>query len=315
MDVIKDIYLKQGRPDEYVDLMKKNGINVSVTEADSLSYAVGAAKYDNEDCIAAVKGFDNYLKRYPEGSFSLDALYLRSDCYRKSKDWQKALDGYKLVNEKGPSKYFDKATLEAARICYFELKDYAQARQYFESLHSISSNPENTQEALRGLVRSLYQLKDYTKANDAATELIAGKNISTDDRSIGYLVLGKSQQLGGNCAAAINSFKSVTAINKAAWGAEARYEMASCYFSSGNLNESEKSALSVIKETSAFDLWVTKAYLLLGDIFMQEEDYFNAKATYESVSRNAALMDLRNEARQKLDKAVAAEKVKTKIKN
>lgn len=315
MDVIKDIYLKQGRPDEYVDLMKKNGINVSVTEADSLSYAVGVAKYDNEDCIAAVKGFDNYLKRYPEGSFSLDALYLRSDCYRKSKDWQKALDGYKLVNEKGPSKYFDKATLEAARICYFELKDYVQARQYFESLHSLSSNPENTQEALRGLVRSLYQLKDYTKANDAATELIAGKNISTDDRSIGYLVLGKSQQLGGDCAAAINSFKSVTAINKAVWGAEARYEMASCYFSSGNLNESEKSALSVIKETSAFDLWVTKAYLLLGDIFMQEEDYFNAKATYESVSRNAALMDLRNEARQKLDKAVAAEKVKTKIKN
>ena len=53
-------------------------------------------------------------------------------------------------------------------------------------------------EALRGLVRSYYQLKDYRSANDAAKDLLAKKGISTDDKSIAYLVLGKSQQVNND---------------------------------------------------------------------------------------------------------------------
>jgi hypothetical protein len=55
-------------------------------------------------------------------------------------------------------------------------------------------NQDNCLEALRGVVRCYYQLKEYTAANDAAKELLSKKNISTDDKSIGFLVLGKSLQ-------------------------------------------------------------------------------------------------------------------------
>ncbi len=58
--------------------------------------------------------------------------------------------------------------------------------------------------------------------------------------------------------------------------------------------------MAVIKETGSYDFWVTKSYILLGDIFMQQKDYFNAKATYESVAKNAAIPELKNEAQQKL---------------
>jgi len=71
--------------------------------------------------------------------------------------------------------------------------------------------------------------------------------------------------------------------------------------------------MSVIKETGSYDLWVTKAYLLLGDIFMLQKDYFNAKATFESVAKNAAIPELKKEAEQKFDAAVAAEKKQSKI--
>jgi tetratricopeptide (TPR) repeat protein len=315
MDIVKDIYVAEGKTDDYVALMKQAGKNVSVSEADSLSYASALAKYNNGDCNASIASFTNYLNKYPTGSYALDANYLRSECYQKNKDWANAVAGYAAVNAAGNSKYFEKATLEAARISYFELKDYAAAKKYFESVINNSVSEDNRLEALRGLVRSYYQLKDYTQANAAAKELSAGKGISTDDRSIALLVLGKSQQLTGDCAAAITSFKSLAAINKSAWGAEGRYEMAKCYFTQSNLPAAEKAALSTIKETGSYDEWVTRSYILLGDIFMQQKDYFNAKATFESVAKNAAITELKNEAQQKYDAAAAAEKASSKISN
>jgi predicted negative regulator of RcsB-dependent stress response len=71
--------------------------------------------------------------------------------------------------------------------------------------------------------------------------------------------------------------------------------------------------MAVIKETGSYDYWVTSAYILLGDIFMQQKDYFNAKATYESVAQNSVISELKTKAQQKLDAAIAEEKVNSKI--
>ncbi|MFT3911344.1 MAG: tetratricopeptide repeat protein [Ferruginibacter sp.] len=315
LGIIKNIYVEDGKPNEYLDLMRKNGVVVSVTEADSITYTAASLKYEANDCAAAVAGFNNYLSKFENGAFALEANYFSADCSQKSKDWPNAIKGYDYVNSKGLNKYFERATLEAARINYFELKNYADAKKYFESLRGNAVNQDNLLEALRGLVRCYYLLKDYSAANDAAKDILTKKGTSTDDRSIAFLVLGKSQQIANDCNAAIASFKSCAAINKTAWGAEARYEMAHCQFISDNLAVAEKSALSVIKETGSYDEWVTKSYILLGDIFMKQKDYFNAKATYESVAKNAAIAELKTEAQQKLDAAIAEEKQNSKIGN
>jgi tetratricopeptide (TPR) repeat protein len=313
LDNIKNIYVEEGRPNDYVELMRKNGKTISVSEADSLTYNAAELKYNANDCTAAIAGFNNYLAQYTNGAFALEANYFRSECYSKNKDWQNALTGYSYVNSKGLNPYFERSTLYAARINFFELKEYATAKKYFESLLTGSVNQDNQLEAFRGLVRCYYLLKDYTKANDAAKTLLTKKGISTDDKSIAFLVLGKSQQLSGDCVSAISSFKSCASINKSAWGAEARYEIANCQFTSGNLSAAEKAAMAVIKETGSYDIWVTKSYILLGDIFMQQKDYFNAKATYESVAKNSVIPELKNEAQQKLDKATAEEKAGSKV--
>lgn len=302
-DIIRNIYVEEGRPGEYVEMMRQYGRAVGSNEADSLTYTAASLKYNNNDCNAAIAGFTDYISRFPEGVRLLDAHYYRSECYQRKKDWTNALKGYEFVNEKGLSRHFENATLAAARISYFELKDYAAARKYFSSLLGGALNQDLQLEALRGLVRCYHQLKDYAAANETAKKLLAGKGISTDDRSIAFLVLGKSHQVNNDCAAAISAFRSCAAINKTAWGAEARYELAACQFNSGNLSAAEKAAQQVIRETSSYDYWVTSAYLLLGDIFLKQKDYFNAKATYESVAANAAIPELKSLATEKLEKA------------
>ena len=81
-----------------------------------------------------------------------------------------------------------------------------------------------------------------------------------------------------------------------------------CHFLSGQLEQSEKAALSVIKETGAYTYWVEKSYILLGDIFVRQKDYFNAKATFESVFKNSETEELKLEAKNKYDAVLEAEK-------
>jgi tetratricopeptide (TPR) repeat protein len=223
------------------------------------------------------------------------------------------MKGYEAVLSQGASPFAERSAYAAARISYFELKDYQQSKNYFSKLLELATTPENQLEALRGLVRSYYQTKDFAEANNIAKELLTKKGTSTDDKAIANLVLGKSLQVNNQCADAIKAFKEVSAINKSEWGAEARFETANCYYMLNQLPTAEKAALEVIKVTGAYDYWVAKAYILLGDIYLAEGDYFNAKATYKSVADNATIEDLKKEAQTKLEAAITEEQQHSKI--
>ena len=69
----------------------------------------------------------------------------------------------------------------------------------------------------------------------------------------------------------------------------------------------------MINKAGSYEEWVTRAYILLGDIYYQEKDYFNAKATYQSVMNNAKIEMLRTEAKAKLDKVTEEEKQQSKV--
>lgn len=313
LDNMKNIYVEVGRPNDYVDFVQKAGKVISISEADSLTYASAELKYTNGDCAGAITAFSNYLSKYPQGAYALPANFYKSECYYKNKDWQNALQGYQAVVNQGSSKYAERSAYAAAHIYYFELQDYANSKIYFAKLKELATTPENQLEALRGLVRSYYQTKDYTEANAAAKELLTKKGLSTDDKAVANLVLGKSLQANNQCEQAIAAFKEVAAINKSAWGAEARYEIANCYLALNQLKAAEKAGLEVIKVTGSYDYWVAKAYILLGDVYLQEKDYFNAKATYQSVAANATIPELKKEAQDKLNIAISEEQQNSKV--
>jgi tetratricopeptide (TPR) repeat protein len=313
LDNLRNIYVEMGKPNDYVAFVQKAGKVISVSEADSLTYAAAELQYSNNDCAAAINSFNNYLSKFRQGAYALNANFYKSECYSRNKDWQNAMQGYEAVLSQGASPFAERSAYAAARISYFELKDYQQSKNYFSKLLELATTPENQLEALRGLVRSYYQTKDFAEANNIAKELLTKKGTSTDDKAIANLVLGKSLQVNNQCADAIKAFKEVSAINKSEWGAEARFETANCYYMLNQLPTAEKAALEVIKVTGAYDYWVAKAYILLGDIYLAEGDYFNAKATYKSVADNATIEDLKKEAQTKLEAAITEEQQHSKV--
>lgn len=315
LDNIKTIYIEDGKPNEYADFMRQAGRPISVSAEDSLTYAAAETQYESGSTTAALNGFNNYLQRFPNGVYAIDANFNRGEIYNSKKDFTNALTGYEAVAANAPNNYAERAILNAARIYFFELKNYDKAETYYSQLKQITSNQENKLEAMRGLLRCQYQLQKWDVALDNAKELSEAKGSSMDDKTLADMAIAKSYEVKQQYDLAISSFKTVVQLNKAALAAEARYEIANCWFAVNRLSDAEKAAFETINKSGSYDYWVTKAYILLGDIYFKQKDYFNAKATYQSIVNNSIDLDLKNEAQIKLNKVLDEEKANSKVNN
>lgn len=309
IEYVRTIFVNRQQPGEFVNFMRQNGKTVSYSEEDSLTFVAADVRYNNRDFDNALKGFDNYLQKFPEGRYALEAHYSEAEIYNARKDYANALAHYAAIASKAPNKFAETSVLQAARISYFELKDYAKAEQYFMQLKSLATEQSNKLEAMRGLLRCQYKLAQWTDAVQNAQDLLTQKGIATDDKMMANMVIAKNYQLSNRLDAAMDAYETVVASGKSEYAAEARYHIAEILVTKGNLKEGEKAAFDVIKKAGSYDYWITKAYILLGDIYYREEDYFNAEATLKSVVENATIPELQKEAQQKLD-IVTAEKNK-----
>jgi tetratricopeptide (TPR) repeat protein len=168
---------------------------------------------------------------------------------------------------------------------------------------------------MRGLLRCQYQLQKWNEAVENAKELVSLKGSSADDKSLANMAVAKSYQVNGQYDLAIANYKSVVSLNKAALAAEARYEIANSWFALNKLADAEKTAFEVISKSGSYDFWVTKSYILLGDIYFRQKDYFNAKATFQSIVVNSIVPEFKKEAQEKLNRVIDEEGKSSKVGN
>ncbi|MET6998321.1 tetratricopeptide repeat protein [Chitinophaga defluvii] len=309
---IKSIYVNQGKTDDYLAFLKATGKTVSASAEDSLAYAAAEAKFTSGDCGAATGAFNNYLQKFPNGQFVLPAYFYKAECAYNNKDYTTALPAYELVLSKSNSLYAERSALQAANINYLQVKNYEKARTYYLQLQDLSTSKENTMTATRGLLRSNYQLQHWDEVTNYAEMLLSSANISTDDQIIGHFYLGKALQAANQYPEAIAEYKIVAGLTKSETGAEARYNIAASYLAQNELDAAEKAGFDVIKNTPSYQTWMAKSYILLGDVYARQKDYFNAKATYQSIAENCPIPELKQEAKEKLAKAEAEEKAAAK---
>ncbi|MFZ9386805.1 MAG: tetratricopeptide repeat protein [Chitinophagaceae bacterium] len=315
LDNIRTIYLEDSKPDEYAGFMRQIGRPLSIDTEDSLSYYAAEKLYDDQKINDALEAFNSYLQKFPRGSYTLDAQFNRAEIYNAKKDWTNALPAYASVAADAPNKYAERAVLTAARISFFELKDYGRAETYYVQLKQITASQELKLEAMRGLLRCQYNQQKWTEAVENAKELTESKGSSADDKTLANMAIAKSYQAAGQYDQAISNFRAVVQLNKAALAAEARYEIASSWFQLNKLGDAEKAAFETINKSGSYDYWITKAYILLGDIYFRQKDYFNAKATFQSVAENTTDPELKAEAQAKLARATEEEANSSKVEN
>ena len=313
LDNLKAIYVEQGKGSDYMNYMHQIGRTLEMSTEDSLTYLTAEKLLNDQKAEEALESLQQYLAKFSKGNYVIDANYFIAQLLADKKDFTNAVEKYSVVIANAPNRYAESSLLASSRINFFELKDYAKAEENYLQLKKLASTQENRLESLRGLLRSQYLQQKWDAAASSGKELIGEKGVNADDKALNAIATARSYQLAGKTTESIAEFKSVLSLNKAALAAEARYEIAAAQFLQGNLKDAEKSAFETINKSGSYGFWVTRSYILLGDIYTAQKDYFNAKATFESVIENSDDEQLKKLAQDKLSAVIELEKNTGKI--
>jgi TolA-binding protein len=114
VDYVRDIFIDMQKPDDFVAFMQKSGKPVSYSEQDSLTFIIGQSAYNDRSYDNALKNFNNYLTKFPNGKYFIEANYMTADIYNTKKDFSHALTYYNIVTQNSPNSYAEQSLLQAA---------------------------------------------------------------------------------------------------------------------------------------------------------------------------------------------------------
>ena len=90
LDNAKAVFVEEGRSAEYVEFARKMGKEVSVSQEDQLAYQEAEVQFNNGNFQQALAKFEQYLGRFPNGRYALEANFYKSEIYFDQKEWAKA---------------------------------------------------------------------------------------------------------------------------------------------------------------------------------------------------------------------------------
>lgn len=303
--VLRNIYLDLGRIDDYSDwLSSLPDYQVSAGEIDSLSYRAAENLVADGKCTEAISALGAYLDKFPNGLFAVNAHYYRADCALRANDFDMVLEGFEYVTDR-PANMFTETSLAAAAKIRYRRQQYEEALALYLRLRSAASFSANALEADIGAMRSYFRLERYEEAAAAATEVLERGSAADRVTEEARLVRGKSAYALGDLAAAEQDLRALAEASQNAEGAEAKYLTAKITFEKGQSEAAEKEIFELIQGYASFDRWKIEGFLLLTDVYAERGDYFQARATLQSVLDNVTDPELlaRAEAmREALDK-------------
>ena len=286
LSFIEIIYIKQGKGEEWIAYASSVNADVRVSNQDSIIYESAMVKYRKGDCAGAVKDFKNYINKFGDNGYFIIAVnYYKAECDFYNGRENEALGHYEYVANQRRNDFSEKSNLKLAQA-YFNKKKYGKAIDFYAALELLASNRTNFIEALLGQMRCYYLTKDYEKSKAKAIELLPVENVPKENLVEANMTLGRIQLLDNNLRTAKFHFEYVINESRNILTAEAIYHTAFIQYQQNELDSSRENVYKLNDDFSAYEYWVVKGFILLSDIYVKEQDFFQAKATLQSILDN-----------------------------
>jgi TolA-binding protein len=307
---IKNIYLDMNKIDDYFAYAKTQGGGTSITlsEKDSLTYLAAEKIYMTGNWKMANGMFNDYLNKYANGKFSINAHYYRGECNLNANRIDSAVADFSYVIEKPKNIFTEPSLLNAAELNAQKGAD-SLAYILYSKLENQAEIKSNLMISRIGQMRAAYKLNRYNDAIEAANKVLFTDKIQEEETREARMVLGKSYKALNLFDAAIVQFRILALDVKNIEGAESKYTVAEILTIQGNAALAEETINEFINAATPHQFWLAKAFLLLSDIYLAKGDGFQAKANLQSVIANYSNTDdgIIAEATEKLDKIVQSE--------
>ena len=281
MEGIREIYVSEGRVDDYFDYAQKAGLESDLTAVsrDSLSFASAQKLYLAGQTDAAAKSLRSYVKSYPKGYYVNDALYFLSDCYLRSDQRDDAIETLTTLAGQGTNQY-TVTVLEKLSDMTFEDKRYDEAAAAYRQLYDVTTTVAGREDAMKGYVRATLAGGDAAKIEaDVAAHPDAGA-VALRESKFAWAELLRRQD---RRADAVKLYKELASDVRTKEGSAAAYYVLEDVFAGGDMDKAEK-VIFAYSEREPQAYWLAKAFILLGDVYVRKGDNFQARATYQSVA-------------------------------
>ena len=284
---IRNVYMDMNDADGYIAYTATLGnmVNVSISEQDSLTYRVAENLWMAGNCVGAINNLTNYLERFPQGNFRINANFYLADCRLRTGDNTAALIGFEYVISQPRSMFTEQALMSASAL-YFNLERFEEALTSYRRLESGADIASNILDARIGIMRSLFRLKRYNEAIEAAGNVLENRDLPPERAREAQFILAQAYRESNNLNAALTEYRKVATEVSSVEGAESKFHIIDILFRQNRLDDAENEIFDFAERSTPHQYWMARSFILLSDISVSRNDDFQAIHTLNSVIEN-----------------------------
>ena len=155
----------------------------------------------------------------------------------------------------------------------------------------MAQSTENKNVSRLGVLRCSYFLNDYQTTITIVNDIMADAHSSDDLKSEALYNRAKAYLALKQTTEAAADLKVLAAETRTATGAESKYLLANLYYEQGKLTEAETEVLDFAKKNTAHQFWLARSFVLLADVYIKQNNDFQAKQYLLSLQKNYKTAD------------------------
>ena len=281
---IESIYQTRKEPEKYLDYVEKNALasGKSPQEREQMYFNAAEQLFLAQKYPQAIEAVQKYQGNYPEGEKLTESWFYLAESYRMTGDKERACDAYEKVLSSETKTSFNEMALLGLATQSYALERYTAAFDAYEKLLEESSFDSNKSLAKAGMMRSAYRAKNYLGAVSSA-DLVLGE-VEVDAALKRECLYVKAKSLI-SLSRRSDAFELLGELAREAGtpeGGEARFIIIQDAFDKGEFDKAE-SLVYEFSSAGADSYWLARAFIVLGDCFVEKGNEAQAKATWESV--------------------------------
>lgn len=274
---------------------------------EAVEYETAKNMYFNQNYDKAIRNLQSFLENYPndakadEARFYLAESYYRNDQYREATEQYKKLIGLKNFGQRN-------RVINRLADINLRLNNHQQAITYYEMLADQAANKKELYNAYSGMMEAYYSLGNYEQTINYSDQVMEKALVNAGAQNKALLFKGKAMMAQGKFEEAKTHFQHAIQNAHDVHAAEAYYLTGELLYKQEKHKESIERMIGFSKEFMAYDNWIGKGYLLIADNYIALDDYFQAKGTLQSLIENFPLEEIKEKAREKLQKVEKLQK-------
>jgi TolA-binding protein len=296
--IVESILLEERGAGALQELEDFAVLDISKEEIDNSTFNKASDYYFDENCPEAIERLSDYLTRFQPAIHGVEAHFYLAECYFKRGQTEEALNAYNFVISQPVSDYTELALVSAATINYNK-KNYQQALNHYQDLEGMAIQKDNILEAEIGQMRCYYKLGQFEYVKEYADKVINNEGTPEQIKNDALMMRAKTLYSQDQLDEAYGDFQQL-AKKQNSRGAEAKYHMSLIAYQKQEYKAAETEVFELVQNFSAYNEFKYKGFLLLADIYIGLEDYFQAKTTLNTILENVSETWVVEEAQKKL---------------